>query len=159
MGSPLWAGEPVEIRSSDVALNEGGLLKGTVLNTAAQPVAGVKVNVLHEDKVIATSMSDKNGEFTVKGLRNGAHVVKVGTTQKAVRLWGSHTAPPAAVENVAIVVDEETVRGQIGGLGALGGAGGLGSISGVGLAAGAGVAAIGGAVVYTQQNKADPASP
>ena len=114
VGSPLKAEEPVEIRSSDVAMNEGGLLKGTVLNTAARPVAGVAVNVLHEDKVVATAMSDKNGEFTVKGLRNGAHMVKVGTTQKAVRLWGSDTAPPAAVENIAIVVDDEAVRGQLG---------------------------------------------
>ena len=114
VGSPLMAGEPVEIRSSDVALNAGGMLKGTILNTAAQPVAGVAVNVLHEDKVVATSMSNEQGEFTVKGLRNGAHVIKVGETQQAVRLWGTDAAPPAAVENIAIVVDEETVRGQMG---------------------------------------------
>ena len=114
VGSPLMAGEPVEIRSSDVALNAGGMLKGTILNTAVQPVAGVAVNVLHEDKVVATSMSNEQGEFTVKGLRNGAHVIKVGETQQAVRLWGTDAAPPAAVENIAIVVDEETVRGQMG---------------------------------------------
>ncbi|MBC7965249.1 MAG: carboxypeptidase regulatory-like domain-containing protein [Fuerstia sp.] len=114
VGSPVMAGEPVEIRSSDVALNAGGLLNGTVLNTAAQPVAGVAVNVLHEDKVVATAMSNEQGEFSVKGLRNGAHVVKVGTTVQAVRLWGTDTAPPAAVENIAIVVDDEAVRGQMG---------------------------------------------
>ncbi len=115
VGSPAMAAEPVEIRSSDVALNAGGLLKGTVLNTAAQPVAGVAVNVLHEDKVVATATSNEQGEFSVKGLRNGAHVVKVGTTVQAVRLWGTDTAPPAAVENIAIVVDEAAVRGQMGG--------------------------------------------
>ena len=114
VGSPLMASEPVEVRSSDVALSTGGLLNGTVLNTAAQPVVGVAVNVLHDDKVVATSTTNEQGEFTVKGLRNGAHVVKVGTTQHAVRLWGTDTAPPTAVENIAIVVDEETVRGQLG---------------------------------------------
>ena len=114
VGTPLMAGEPVEIRSTDVSLHVGGFLKGTVLNTAAQPMAGVPVNVFHEDKVVATSMSNEQGEFTVKGLRNGAHVIKVGATQQTVRLWGTDTAPPAAVENIAIVVDAETIRGQMG---------------------------------------------
>jgi len=156
VGSPLMAGEPAEIRSSDVALNAGGLLKGSVLNTAAQPVSGVGVNVLHEGKVVATSMSNAQGEFTIKGLRNGAHVIKVGTTQQAVRLWGADTAPPAAVENIAIVVDEEAVRGQMG-TGAASRIGGfIGSNPG-------GLLFIGGAAALTLgttlDNNADPASP
>ena len=67
VGTPALAGEPVDIRSSDVALGTGGLLNGTVLNTAALPVAGVAVSVLHEDKVVAKSMSNEKGEFTVNG--------------------------------------------------------------------------------------------
>ena len=156
VGSPLMAGEPVEIRSSDVALNEGGLLKGTVLNTAAQPVTGVAVDVLHADKVVATSISNDQGEFTVKGLRNGAHVVKVGTTQKTVRLWGSDTAPPAAMENIAIVVDDEAVRGQSGLV--------SGSQAGGFIASNAGaLLLIGGAAAITLgttlDNHAEPVSP
>ena len=156
IGLPLMAGEPIEIRSSDVALNEGGLLKGTVLNTAAQPVAGVAVNVLHDDKVVAISMSNEQGEFTIKGLRNGAHVVKVGTTQKAVRLWGTDTAPPAAVENIAIVIDDEAVRGQTGLM--------SGSQVGGFIASNAGaLLLIGGAAAITLgttlDNNAEPASP
>jgi hypothetical protein len=115
VGSPVMAGEPVAIRSSDVALNAGGLLKGTVLNAEAQPVAGVAVNVLHEDRIVATAISDGQGEFGVKGLRNGAHIVRVGSREQSVRLWSTNTAPPEAVENIAIVVDEEVVRGQMGG--------------------------------------------
>ena len=156
VGSPVMAGDPVEIRSSDVALNAAGLLKGTVLNTTAQPVAGVAVNVLHEDKVVATAMSNEKGEFTVKGLRNGAHIIKVGPTQQAVRLWGTDTAPPAAVENIAIVVDEETVRGQNG----TGGGNQVGNFIGSNVG---GFLLIGGAVGLvlgtTLDNNATPASP
>lgn len=112
VGTPAIAGEPVEIRSSDVALTAGGLLKGTVLSTAAYPLSGVAVDVLHDDRIVAKAMSNEQGEFSVKGLRSGAHVVKAGTTVQAVRLWGTDTAPPAAAENIAIVVDEKVVRGQ-----------------------------------------------
>ncbi|HQZ66857.1 MAG TPA: carboxypeptidase-like regulatory domain-containing protein [Planctomycetaceae bacterium] len=112
VGTPVIAGEPAKICSSDVALNEGGLLRGTVLTTEAQPVAGITVHVLHEEKVVAKTTSDERGEFSVKGLRNGAHTVQIGSTRQSVRLWGTNSAPPAAVENVAIVVDDETVRGQ-----------------------------------------------
>ena len=113
VGTPVLAGDTPEIRSSDVALNTGGVLKGTVLNGTAQPVAGVPVNMLHQEKLVATTMSNDEGEFTFKGLRNGAHVVQVGMTQESVRLWDTQTAPPAAVEDMAIVVDEEIVRGQM----------------------------------------------
>lgn len=114
VGTPVVASEPAEIRTSDVALNEGGLLKGTVLSTTAQPLAGIKINVMHENKLVATSTTNEKGEFTVKALRNGSHVIQVGTNRQSVRLWSTNSAPPASVENIAIVVDEETVRGQLG---------------------------------------------
>ena len=156
VGTPLMAGEPVEIRATDVSLHSGGLLRGTVLNISAQPVAGVTVTVLHLDKVVATSMSNEQGEFSVKGLRNGAHVIKVGALRQAVRLWGTDTAPPAAVENIAIVIDEETIRGQTG-TGAGNQLGGfIGSnVGALLLIGGAGAIVLG----TTLDNNANPASP
>lgn len=132
VGVPLFAGDPVGIRSADVALNTGGLLRGTVLNTAARPVSGISVSVLHDDKTVATVLSDEKGDFSVKGLRNGAHVVQAGTTHQIVRLWGTNSAPPAAVETIAIVVDDETIRGQSGG--GIGGLGRLGTWGLIGIA-------------------------
>ena len=158
VGSPLMAAEPTEVRTHDVALNAGGFLNGTVLNTEAQPIAGVAVNVLQNEHVVAKTVSNEEGKFTVKGLRNGAHVIEVGQHQQRVRLWGTNTAPPAAIENVAIVVDEETVRGQM-----FGGGGGM--LGGGGLSGGAigGLALIGAATAITLgttlDNNATPASP
>ncbi len=126
VGTPLMAGEPVqintveEVRAFDVVLHSGGVVHGTVLNTEGQPVSGVAVNILHHEATVATTVSNEDGKFAMKGLRNGAHIIEVGAKQQAVRLWGSNTAPPAAIENVAIVVNEEAVRGQM-----LGGTGGL----------------------------------
>jgi hypothetical protein len=158
VGSPLMAGEPVqigsteEIRSSDVVLHNGGVLQGTVLNTEGQPVSGVTVRIVHKENSVATTVSNEEGKFAVKGLRNGAHMIEVGTKLQPVRLWGTNTAPPAAIENVAIVVDEEAVRGQM-----FGGGGGLPG-SGIG-----GLVLIGAATAITLgttlDNNAAPASP
>jgi hypothetical protein len=114
VGTPVLAGGPVEIRGTDVSLNGKGALQGTVLNASALPVEGVDVHILHNDTVVASTTSDKNGNFSVSGLRNGAHSVQVGETRQPVRFWTTQAAPPAAVANMSIVVDEQIVRGQQG---------------------------------------------
>lgn len=111
LGTPLNAADPVAIRSSDVSLR-GGVLTGMVLNTEAKPVAGLPVHLLHGEKLVATVHSDENGQFAVKGLRTGGHVLQVGTNQHPVRFWTSQSAPPSATSRMAIVVDEVIVRGQ-----------------------------------------------
>lgn len=114
VGSPLLASETVVIRSSDYLLGQEGVLAGSVLNQSGLPVAGLPVQVLHEEHVIATAISDEQGQFAVQGLRNGAHKVQIGASQQPVRFWSNTAAPPAAVSRIAIVVDEEIVRGQCG---------------------------------------------
>ncbi|MEI6540236.1 MAG: carboxypeptidase-like regulatory domain-containing protein [Planctomycetota bacterium] len=114
VGSPLLASETVAIRSSDYLLGQESILAGSVVNQSGMPVAGLPVQVLHKGQVIATALSDDKGEFAVQGLRNGQHTVKVGASQQSVRFWMSKAAPPTAVSRLAIVVDEEVVRGQCG---------------------------------------------
>jgi len=111
VGTPLMGAGPLEIRSTDVALR-GGQLTGRVLNTEAQPVAKLPIQLIHEDTVIATVTSDEKGEFAVRGLRSGGHVIRIGSNQHPVRFWGAQAAPPAAASNISIVVDEQVVRGQ-----------------------------------------------
>ena len=114
VGSPVLASEPVVIRSSDYLLGQEGVLAGSVVNHSGLPVAGLPVQVLHKDQVIATAVSDERGEFAVQSLRNGQHTVKLGASQQSVRFWSNTAAPPAAMSRMAIVVDEEVVRGQCG---------------------------------------------
>ncbi len=105
------AGNAVEVRSNDISLNQGVLI-GTVLNASAQPVEGIHVQLQHNNNVIAKAVSDKNGQFVVKGLRNGGHTLQVGKTQHPVRFWNQQSAPKTAASQMAIVVDEAVVRGQ-----------------------------------------------
>jgi hypothetical protein len=162
LGSPVFAGGPVEIRSTDIALGHGQLT-GCVLNVAGQPVSGIPVQVLHGESVIATVASNEDGQFAVEGLRNGAHVIQVGSSVQPVRFWSAHAAPPAAAGQLAIVVDEEIVRGQCGD--ACGDPCGEACGAGTKCCNGLGLLLFGGAVaatlVYTlDQNGSDaPASP
>lgn len=114
VGSPVLASEAVVIRSSDYLLGQEGVLIGSVLNHSGLPASGLPVQVLHKDQIIATAVSDEKGEFAVQGLRNGQHTVKLGASQQSVRFWSNTAAPPAAMSRMAIVVDEEVVRGQCG---------------------------------------------
>ena len=90
VGAPIMAAGPVEIRSTDVALVDG-IMSGTIVNSAAQPVSGLNLQLLHNDKVIAQATSDENGEFAIRGLRNGGHVLQVGSVQQPVRFCRFHS--------------------------------------------------------------------
>ena len=114
IGSPVIATEAVAVRSTDYLLGQQGVLVGSVVNQQGQPAAGLPVQVLHEGRVIATVYSNEKGDFIVGSLRNGNHTVQLGETLRPVRFWSNASAPPSAVNRMAIVVDEEVVRGQCG---------------------------------------------
>ena len=170
IGSPLLASEAVAIRSSDYLLGHDGVLAGSVLNQSGLPVSGLPVHVLYEDHVIATAFSDENGQFAVQGLRNGQHTVQLGASIQPVRFWRNAAAPPAALSRMAIVVDEEVVRGQCSGdgcgeeCGEGCGEGFSGRHRGAGWGPALGILLIGGAVATTLALTLDddddtPASP
>ena len=114
VGSPVLASESVAVRSTDYVLGQKGVLAGNVVNQQGQPVAGLPVQVLHEGRVIATAYSNEKGEFAVESLRNGGHVVQLGASAQPVRFWSDAAAPSSAATRMAIVVDEDVVRGQCG---------------------------------------------
>lgn len=111
LGGPAMAAGPVEIRSSDVSLTDG-VLTGIIVNSSAKPISGLNVKLIHGDNVIARATSDENGQFAISGLRNGGHVLQIGTVHQPVRFWETQQAPPSATARMAIVVDEPVVRGQ-----------------------------------------------
>jgi hypothetical protein len=114
VGTPVHADGPAEIRAKDVVLADSGMLSGTVLNNTAQRVSDVAIQILHENKVVASTTSRADGRFAVRGLRNGAHVIQVAGVQQPIRLWGHDAAPPTALSQLAVVVPDDVVRGQAG---------------------------------------------
>jgi hypothetical protein len=104
----------------DVALAEGGLFRGQVVDSAGQPVAEAPVAVFYEGKEVAKTTSDADGNFAINSIKCGPHAVISGEHGGLCRMWTAQTAPPSANKRVLIVKGTPQVRGQ-----GLGGGGGL----------------------------------
>jgi hypothetical protein len=100
----------------DVALGEGGVLHGQVVNLQGAGIAGTPVTVKAQDHTVAATTTTANGTFGVKGLRGGVYQVATVQGQGVYRLWTAGTAPPAA-QNTAVVysqnVPSSTVDGNV----------------------------------------------
>jgi Carboxypeptidase regulatory-like domain len=99
-------------RTSDVALQQGGLVVGQVLNSAGAPQPGALVAIRYADREIVRTTTDKNGVFAAQGLRGGQYQLVTENGQSICRFWAAGTAPPAAQQTALIVSGENVVRGQ-----------------------------------------------
>lgn len=105
----------------DVALADGGLLQGQVVDAQGAPLGKTPVSVWQQSREVARTATDNNGYFAVRGLRGGAHRVIAANNQASVRLWKPGTAPPTARQALLVVTQRPMVRGQYGGGGIAGG--------------------------------------
>jgi len=96
----------------DVALHQGGVLVGQMLDAQGAAIAGVAVSVRSAGKVVARAETNQAGKFQVAGLKGGVHQVVAAGHQDICRLWAPQTAPPAAQHGLLLVSSEDLVRGQ-----------------------------------------------
>ena len=116
---------------TDVALTAGGTLNGAVVSPEGRPQPGTKVQVLHKGRVVAAAKTAEDGRYSIKGLRNGVHTVKVDQVSSTYRFWAENTAPPTARKGAVIVPSSEISRGQLGGNGGLLALGAFGAVTAV----------------------------
>jgi hypothetical protein len=96
-----------------VALAQGGLLTGQVLDSTMQPRPGTEIKIQAGQQTTAVTVTDANGVFAVAGLRGGLHQVVTRDSIELCRLWAPGTAPPNAAANLRFVPGQNTVvRGQ-----------------------------------------------
>jgi len=98
---------------NDIALSSHGTLKGQAVDGQGQPLSGAKVNVLQNNKVVATAVTSQEGKFEVAGLSTGIYEVQAGQGKGVLRAWDSQVAPPTAKHNV-LIVSGATTRAQAG---------------------------------------------
>jgi hypothetical protein len=98
----------------DARLSEDGVLSLQLLTKDGQGIADIEVLVSYEDQQIASGETKADGSVEFTGLRPGVHQLSAGAGRETLRIWTYDTAPPKAVNRVAIVTDERVVRGQIG---------------------------------------------
>lgn len=96
----------------DVALRDGGLLVGVVVDEAGTRQAGTEVSIQFGGQEIVRTTADENGVFAAQGLRGGQYMVVSEAGQLPCRLWAPNTAPPSAQEAVVLLTGTDLVRGQ-----------------------------------------------
>jgi hypothetical protein len=99
----------------DVALAEGGVLTGQVVNTAGKPQAMAPVSLVTGGKEIARVTTDKQGQFRVASLKGGVYQVSTNGKTGVYRFWAPRTAPPSSLNGLNMVSGNQIVRGQMGG--------------------------------------------
>jgi hypothetical protein len=98
---------------ADIALADGGVLTGQVLDKEGSAVTNAVVSVRYRGHEVARAVTDQRGFYTVSSLRGGVHQVVCGTSETLCRLWSPATAPPRAETCAMTVTGGEVVRGNI----------------------------------------------
>lgn len=97
----------------DVALGDGGVLHGQVVDLQGSGVAGVPVSVKMQDRNVATATTAADGTFQIQGLRGGVYQVDAGQGQAVYRLWSAGTAPPVAQTSAIVYTQNGVVDGDV----------------------------------------------
>ncbi len=106
-----------ESLTSDVALREGGVLIGQVVDQQGLPVAKSVVSVRYANQEVVRTTTDAYGVFAAKGLRGGQYQLITDKGAMNCRLWATDTAPPAAKNSALVVAGSDVVRAQHAGSG------------------------------------------
>lgn len=106
-------------RGTDIALGEGGLFVGQVVDAHGARLAKTEVSIRYQGKEVVRTTTDENGVFAAKGLRGGQYDVVTAECAAPMRLWAPDTAPPAARTAALIVAGTDVVNGQHGGGGVM----------------------------------------
>lgn len=103
-------------RIFDIALTEGGTFTGRVCDHSGKVVEGQKVVLKQNDKVVDTTITNKDGVYSFKNLKSGVYSPVTGNTEGLFRVWSEKTAPPSAKQHALLVLGENGARGQFGGI-------------------------------------------
>ena len=111
------AAQPADRPSSvvtDVALQNGGVLLGQVVDPQGSALSAVSVSLHSGDQQLGANQTDGSGYFVFRGLRGGTYQLVAAKGHGVFRAWAPGTAPPSAQQGALLVAGEETVRGQFG---------------------------------------------
>jgi len=99
-------------RAIDVSLTDSGSLSGTVIDSKGQVRARTLVEVRRGRIVVARTLTDQAGRYSINNLPGGLYQVCVDGTETLIRAWAVGTAPPSVAGQLQVVADSPIVRGQ-----------------------------------------------
>ena len=98
----------------DIGLQKGNTLVGQLVNAQGIPQVKQRVSLIQKQKVLVTSMTDKNGYFAFTRVPAGTYHVAAPKAQGLCRVWAPKTAPPIAQPGLLLVDGKGAVRAQQG---------------------------------------------
>ncbi len=96
----------------DVALDGARQLHGQLVDRQGNPLANRIVWAAQANAAPLQTVTDEQGRFAVPGVRGGICQLQSGGSVTLCRCWANNTAPPAAVQELLVVSDGQTQRGQ-----------------------------------------------
>jgi len=96
----------------DVALQNGGVLVGQVVDAQGAALSKSPVSVRLAGKEVARVLTDQAGNFAVPNLRGDVYQVTAVGHAGVYRCWAPRTAPPAARPGLMLVASGDLVRAQ-----------------------------------------------
>ena len=93
---------------TDLALRDGGVLVGQVVNNKNAPQRGMRVSLRDsQDREVAAAITNRQGSFTMSGIRGGVYQLVTRQGRQIYRIWPPDTAPPSAQQTARLVVNDE----------------------------------------------------
>ncbi|MBN1854823.1 MAG: hypothetical protein JW829_18970 [Pirellulales bacterium] len=105
------AAPPLPRTTPDIALQQGGVLTGQVVDAQGIPQAKAPISIRQAGVEVSRVTADKEGHFKTSGLHGGVFHLVTTDGQAMYRVWTEGTAPPAAQKD-ALLVTGNVVRGQ-----------------------------------------------
>ena len=97
----------------DVALADGGVLHGQVINAQGAGAAGMPVYIRTQDRDVAAATTAADGGFAVQGLKGGVYQVSTLQGHGIYRLWSPGTAPPVAQNGAVLYTQSSAVDSNV----------------------------------------------
>lgn len=100
------------VKTRDVKLDASGSLRVRLVDAQGNGLKNVELSVRSASGVELKSITNEDGQAIFANVRPGVHMIPTGTSVELVRVWTADVAPPKAIDSLAVVVDENVVRGQ-----------------------------------------------
>lgn len=106
------AGPAAKPAVTDIALKDGGVLLGQIVDPQGKGLQNTNVSLRHYDHEVVATKTGAEGYFAIKDVRGGVYQIASGDGIGVYRLWAPGTAPPTAQEGVLLVANDTVIRGQ-----------------------------------------------
>lgn len=97
---------------TDVALRNGGVLIGQVVDPQGIAKTGVPVKIGAGQQTLAVAVTDQAGYFAFSGLQGGVYQIATQGACGSYRVWTADASPPSAQAGALVIDGNEVVRGQ-----------------------------------------------